>query len=495
MVKALGGREPYVLVGSFRKGGDERLKVLKVRRGSTAVMKRSANTPLDRITVRLSGVSSSKPRQPSNRSKAEFSIDRLSAAQPGPASRTPWTIYGGVDLEHQLRMYAPLLSRPVALLNAKWLVEKAASGGMLAPRQELPPEAFVSVSELKSSCKMTTFLPIIMVSYAWLTPAHPDPRGDHLRYLAVVLSALLESSKAEWGVFWDYGSLFQHLPQQPRTQSEDELFRAGLSMLGLLYSHPWTWVFRLTRFPRGYPASYELPEGASHNVRNYNDRGWCTTESAWSQLSKTRFNCLDLGKIDSESKLVTWQEIREACTVGSRQPPMTASHFKTELESKSFTNGADDRPMVARLYEREYEAHLGQVETLYYDGLGWGDKEIGLLCEVVKSGVFKALKELYLSDNCISSVGVSSLKDAVSDGWLPACRRIHLNGNKRISAAAIETVSTALQEHGAGASADSDSDSEYNNMMVQKGMQQKRAQTPAYFEKTQKEIVCRYMCM
>ena len=118
---------------------------------------------------------------------------------------------------------------------------------------------------------------------------------------------------------------------------------------------------------------------------------------------------------------------------------------------------------------------MGQVETLYYDGLGWGDKEIGLLCEVVKSGVFKALKELYLSDNCISSVGVSSLKDAVSDGWLPACRRIHLNGNKRISAAAIEAVSTALQEHGAGASADSDSDSEHDNMMVRKGMKQKRA--------------------
>ena len=70
-----------------------------------------------------------------------------------------------------------------------------------------------------------------------------------------------------YGVFWDYGSLFQH----ERTAKQTKLFKQGLGWLGSFYSHPETTVFRLTSFPAGYPEGYDLPSGA--NVAAYPDRG------------------------------------------------------------------------------------------------------------------------------------------------------------------------------------------------------------------------------
>ena len=74
------------------------------------------------------------------------------------------------------------------------------------------------------------------------------------------------------GVFWDYGSLFQH----ERTEPETELFKQGLGFLGSFYSLRKSYVFRLTSFPEGYPEGYDLPSGA--NVAAYPDRG-CTSPS------------------------------------------------------------------------------------------------------------------------------------------------------------------------------------------------------------------------
>ena len=70
-----------------------------------------------------------------------------------------------------------------------------------------------------------------------------------------------------FGVFWDYGSLFQH----KRTAKQTKLFKQGLGWLGSFYSHPHTTVFRLTTFPEGYPDGYDLPSDA--NVAAYPDRG------------------------------------------------------------------------------------------------------------------------------------------------------------------------------------------------------------------------------
>ena len=84
--------------------------------------------------------------------------------------------------------------------------------------------------------------------------------------MARALKAFI-SGGDRWGIFWDYGSLFQH----ERTEAETELFKQGLGFLGSFYSHPQTTVFRLTTFPEGYPDGYDLPSDA--NVAAYPDRG------------------------------------------------------------------------------------------------------------------------------------------------------------------------------------------------------------------------------
>ena len=75
------------------------------------------------------------------------------------------------------------------------------------------------------------------------------------------------STSPRWGVFWDYGSLFQH----ERTAKQNKLFKQGLGWLGSFYAHEHTTVFRLTSFPAGYPDGYNLPSDA--NVAAYPNRG------------------------------------------------------------------------------------------------------------------------------------------------------------------------------------------------------------------------------
>jgi len=114
------------------------------------------------------------------------------------------------------------------LLKMSWIIDHAKKGGILAHFQKLPPEAFVSVKELKDQYgdgNPDNVLPIIAISYCWLTPAHPDPEGKQLKTLAAVLeSERLKYAEAdtehsffkgftEMGVFLDWASAPQKDPE------------------------------------------------------------------------------------------------------------------------------------------------------------------------------------------------------------------------------------------------------------------------------------------
>ena len=75
------------------------------------------------------------------------------------------------------------------LLDARFLVELAellkATGAQLPRRQELPDDAFISLSQLRCMTQSGFgSLRILVVSWPWLQPDHPDPRGDHLSLIA-----------------------------------------------------------------------------------------------------------------------------------------------------------------------------------------------------------------------------------------------------------------------------------------------------------------------
>ena len=178
-----------------------------------------------------------------------------------------WRVLRGGDLE------SVLASGAVAVLDAQWVIRHAEAGGVLNHRQALPKEAFLSFADLVEA---TTYgsLPVAALSYPWLTKDHPDPRGANLARVARALKALLSHPHiSRLGVFWDFGSLHQH-PDPPngvmRTEEQNALFKQGLGCLGTLYSHPKTWVLRLTSFPDGHKAE-DQAEGT--NVAQYFDRG------------------------------------------------------------------------------------------------------------------------------------------------------------------------------------------------------------------------------
>lgn len=317
-----------------------------------------------------------------------------------------------------------LESGAIVLLSAVWLVNLAAGDGVLCRRQELPPEAFVSLEKLKATCRDVSFLPIIALSYPWLSKSHPDPRGEHLKQIAQVLAALIayRHGSINWGVFWDYGSLYQH-GKEPRNAKQEQLFREGLAMLGSIYSHPWTWVFRLTKLPDN------LPPGS--NVRTYAERGWTFTESSWAQLSKSRYNSLDLGFL---SGLTDWHEIREACVAGGgRRPPLTPAMFQQELEEKVFTNEKDDKPLVTRLYTEAFYDHMGTVTQLHYNNLDWGDAEVEVLCKVIETGVLQQVKMIDLRGNVVGEHNANRLVEAFESFQLPLCTEIRISSTNGLS--------------------------------------------------------------
>ena len=273
-------------------------------------------------------------------------------------------------------------------------------------------------------------LPVAALSYPWLTKDHPDPRGANLARVARALKALLPGF-TRLGVFWDFGSLHQH-PDPPngvlRTEEQNALFKQGLGCLGTLYSHPHTWVLRLTSFPDGHKAE-DQAEGT--NVAKYFDRGWCYTEQSWAGLTKAGNLSLDLGKMRAGVEYDCYSLIDDCTQDGGRRPPLLPSAFAAELETKSFTNGKDDKPLVKRLYEAAFEEQFGKATELKYGSLGWGDAEAAQLAEVLASGAAPRLETLYLPSNKIGDEGCKALAAALGkEGAAPRLEDLNLRSNK-----------------------------------------------------------------
>jgi len=228
-----------------------------------------------------------------------------------PAGPTDWAEQGGEELE------AMLASGSIALLDAQWVVDLSERGGVLAPRQALPPEAFLSLSSLKAATLRKHHLPLVCVSHCWLQPDHPDPHGFYLAKLADALRLLIGSDPlgGKHAVFYAFSSLHQPCrnaegaprpflfpliaDQQTyeggalgRFASEEALFARALGGVSALFSHPRSFVFLLTALPPDYdsPGAYRR----SPNTAPYHNRGWCLCEFSLATLVKETAMVLDL---------------------------------------------------------------------------------------------------------------------------------------------------------------------------------------------------------
>ena len=117
--------------------------------------------------------------------------------------------------------------------------------GVVPSWQELPPEATVSIKELR---KTTYFygLPVAILSYGWAARHHPDPTGEQLRRLLPALRSMVNGKVdyrgtcTKWGLVWDFLSLPQRgyttgydAERDDRTDYQLKRFAKGLSSINV----------------------------------------------------------------------------------------------------------------------------------------------------------------------------------------------------------------------------------------------------------------------
>lgn len=345
-----------------------------------------------------------------------------------------WKRNDGMRLESSLR------SGSVVLLDAFWLVEYAEDArNRISYRQDLPEEAFLSLNEIVGATDWTTVhqeLRIILLSYMWLHPNHPDPKGTTLALLAQRLKREIQCSLnslsrcSTWGVFWDFASLHQHPDPTNnilRDSREQALFSQGLDSLHLFFSHPCTTVYKVTEFPTGYPSGYDLPDFA--NIAEYENRGWPFVESCWASLTKDNTKVEDLCR-----------EVGEQV----RKPPLLLDAFESALSQCTFTNQAQDFPRVCNLYRASFGSCWENAVILNYARLGWMCQDLVSLSETFRLGLASRLTELCLDGNCIGPRGCQLIADGLGRSPPSTFRRLSLCQNPEIKDEGVMALKPVL---------------------------------------------------
>jgi hypothetical protein len=347
-----------------------------------------------------------------------------------------WEQYDGAGLEPLLVSDKALGASPVALLDARFLIALAKGGGILRRRQDLPSAAFIRLAELK---QMPNALRVCCISYPWLQPDHPDPRATSLRLIANLLERVIAFSGGTFAVFLDYSSLFQ----SPRSDAQQSLFKTALSRLSDIYSHPETYIFKVTRLPEGYPAGFVFPEGKEANQADYYDRGWCFCESAMGSLIKSSNKVFDLANYTG-SVYKNFGHCMHECMAG-RRPPLSPAAFPALLETKAFTNKKGDIEAVAALYRRAFERRFATAQKLIYYGLRWTGEDVQALCCTLAEAKALPLEGIDFKFNKIDDAGAAALAAFLRAGGAPKMKVIDLRGNPTVSPAAVQALEEARE--------------------------------------------------
>jgi hypothetical protein len=117
---------------------------------------------------------------------------------------------------HDRLVVSALADSTLRLLSAEWLRNRPA-GFVLARRQELPDEAFVS-SEHARSLFEAHDRRVGALSYGWLTPLHSDPHGLNAANVIAFLRLDLAGRRIQ-ALFWDVRRTFIPCPLTPRSPS------------------------------------------------------------------------------------------------------------------------------------------------------------------------------------------------------------------------------------------------------------------------------------
>lgn len=138
----------------------------------------------------------------------DFNLDVFNEARGADGMVSPRTVKAYLGPPHHL--WSPVFDGSIQLLDAEYLIVLDKEGKILQCRQELEkfdPHAFMKAPRNE---KESSDIVILSISYPWITPQHPDPRGFHLRKLVPVLKIYIEMTGKRVAVFWDWASVFQN---------------------------------------------------------------------------------------------------------------------------------------------------------------------------------------------------------------------------------------------------------------------------------------------
>lgn len=328
----------------------------------------------------------------------------------------------------------------IALMRGRWLVAHAEGGGKLMRRQDLPPEAFFSVDELRklvAALGDDWGLLFVAISYRWLSASHPDPDAFHLKRIAPVAklylrppdeddddsnSPLVEAftragyaaDEADFGLMWDFTSLHQKpVAGGDRTPEEVPLFKLGLAALPIWYGHAETVMWMQPELPDGFGermAQLELAE-------TYEASGWCFVESSVSAGVKYGDRRLNLSLRTEQAMYWAyggpWPPdycLNRVCSA-QRQPPRDPEWVARELRTTKKFTGKGDVPVVEGLYRDYFEGVTSSATTLNFSQLQWGDEEACALAKALPCYV--RVVELDVSKNNIRYDGARQLASTV----------------------------------------------------------------------------------
>ena len=344
---------------------------------------------------------------------------------------------------------AALEENDAQLVSMNWLISHAAHPQAHLPRrQDLPAEALVTAEQMRSwidaapAHVTAKALPLVSVSYCWLSPTNPDPTNEQLAAVASLLSrerGQYQEFFPDMAVFMDWCSLFQEHGGVPRTPEQYASFRRALEgSMDLWYGHSGAVVLLLTELPARYASS----------VRAYKDRGWTFFERCCAELIKPdRVYIVPEGKYygDEDAKYL-W---RMCVDVGGamRQLPRAPEQFAAELATKTFTNNADCASVV-QLYTSLATSLIGAAKVLDLDDVAFGEGDglalaaaISLnknideisLCHSFKSSeiyvdflgglpdrALHRLRKLFLQECGLEDAGAAALSRAICSGAMPA---------------------------------------------------------------------------
>jgi hypothetical protein len=138
----------------------------------------------------------------------------------------------------------------------------------------------------------------------------------------------------------------------------------------------------------------------------------------------------DTGEAENWASLLRAGQLR-------RDPPVSPARFEAELASRTFTNGKDDKPLVAKLYRDGFVERIGACARLVFAGHGWGPPEVATLAETLSTGCARNLQLLVLLSNPVGDGGARSIAGMLRH--LPKLTMI-IMGNATIGEAAAAAL-------------------------------------------------------